>query len=60
MFFSFTFTIIIFILLFIYLIFTEYLLNRLQYVDFDEFLTGINLPPPFAHPPPPALQKKVY
>ena len=39
-------------LLFIYLICTEYLLNRLQYVDFDEFLTGINLPPPFAPPPP--------
>ena len=24
----------------IYLISTEYLLNRLQYIDFDEFLTG--------------------
>ena len=25
-------------------------MNRLQYLDFDKFLTGINLPPP---PPPP-------
>ena len=25
---------------FIYLISTDYLLNRLQYIDFDEFLTG--------------------
>ena len=29
-----------FIVTFIYLISTEYLLNRLQYIDFDEFLTG--------------------
>ena len=31
-------------LFFIYLNCTDYLLNRLQYLDFDEFLTGINLP----------------
>ena len=30
-------------LLFIYLNCTDVLLNRLQYLDFDEFLTGINL-----------------
>ena len=29
-----------FMVTFIYLISTEYLLNRLQYIDFDEFLTG--------------------
>ena len=38
-------------LFFIYLNCTDYLLNRLQYLDFDEFLTGINLPP--LRPPPP-------
>ena len=37
-------------LLFIYLNCTDYLMNRRQYLDFDKFLTGINLPPP--HPAP--------